>query len=195
MSVHIPQCIICHMEISIGNETYEQCSNSHPIHEDCLKEWLVHSKSCPLCSDPYPPALINKYGNFLAQKEKEKQEEFNQQVREQTEKRVGKIVEKIAFLKKIEIVDNLIEKEQYDNAIERLEALNEEDLTNFKGQTITFLKGKVNYLKGRYDLAISFLFKLVKQKYDFPNAFLYLGKSYQELGLIDKAKWAFDRAK
>jgi hypothetical protein len=42
-------------------------------------------------------------------------------------------------------------------------------------------------------MAIGHLFKLVKEKYDYPEAFLYLGKSYQELGLEDKAKWAFDR--
>ena len=55
--------------------------------------------------------------------------------------------------------------------------------------------GKANYLKGRYDLTINFLFKLVKIRYDYPDGFLYLGKAYEKLGLHDKANWAFDRIK
>ena len=44
-------------------------------------------------------------------------------------------------------------------------------------------------------MAINSLFKLVKEKFDYPDAFLYLGKSYEALGLEDKAKWAYDRVK
>ena len=61
--------------------------------------------------------------------------------------------------------------------------------------TVIFLLGKANFLKGRYDLAINFLFKLVKLRYDYPDGFLLLGKAYEQLGLQDKAKWAFDRIK
>ena len=56
-----------------------------------------------------------------------------------------------------------------------------------------FLKGKMNFLRGRYDMAINHLFKLVKEKFDYPDAFLFLGKAYKEIGLDDKAQWAFDR--
>jgi hypothetical protein len=35
----------------------------------------------------------------------------------------------------------------------------------------------------------------VKQKFDYPDAFLYLGKAYEELGLEEKAQWAYDRVK
>ena len=44
-------------------------------------------------------------------------------------------------------------------------------------------------------MAIGHLFKLVKEEYNFPEAFLYLGKAYEKLGLTEKAKWAFERAK
>ncbi|MHA1234564.1 MAG: tetratricopeptide repeat protein, partial [Promethearchaeota archaeon] len=64
-----------------------------------------------------------------------------------------------------------------------------------KGQDILFLKGKINYMRGRYDLAINQLFKLVKEKYDHPDGFLFLGKAYEALGLDDKAKWAYERVK
>jgi predicted Zn-dependent protease len=64
-----------------------------------------------------------------------------------------------------------------------------------KSRRILFLKGKINYLKGRYDLAINQLFKLVKDKYDYPEGFFYLGKAYEALGLVDKAKWAYERVK
>ncbi|MFX0057593.1 MAG: tol-pal system YbgF family protein [Candidatus Hodarchaeota archaeon] len=68
-------------------------------------------------------------------------------------------------------------------------------MTTEKGRKITFLRGKINYLLGRYDLAISQLFKLVKEKYDYQDGFLYLGKAYEALGLSDKAKWAYERVK
>jgi hypothetical protein len=35
----------------------------------------------------------------------------------------------------------------------------------------------------------------VKEKYDYPEGFLYLGKAYEALGLDDKAKWAYERVK
>ena len=44
-------------------------------------------------------------------------------------------------------------------------------------------------------MAIGHLFKIIKETYDFPEAFLYLGKAYQALGLTEKAKWAFERVK
>ncbi|GAH54376.1 unnamed protein product, partial [marine sediment metagenome] len=50
-----------------------------------------------------------------------------------------------------------------------------------------------NYLRGRYDMSINLLTKLVKEKYDYPEGFLYLGKSYEALNLKDQAKWAYDR--
>jgi len=50
-------------------------------------------------------------------------------------------------------------------------------------------------MRGRYDLAINQLFKLIKEKYDYPEGFLYLGKAYEALGLEDKAKWAYERVK
>ena len=71
----------------------------------------------------------------------------------------------------------------------------EENSTEERNLNTLFLLGKANYLKGRYDLSINFLFKLVKSSYDYPDGFLYLGKAYEKLGLHDKAKWAFERIK
>ena len=99
------------------------------------------------------------------------------------------------FIKTIETIENFNKAEEYNEAIDKLLDLYDETSIEEKNLTVIFLLGKANYLKGRYDLAINFLFKLVKIQYDYPDGFLYLGKSYEQLGLQDKAKWAFDRIK
>ena len=101
----------------------------------------------------------------------------------------------IIFLKAMEDIEQRIEDKQYEEAIEKLLELYEEGSFDAKNFKILFLLGKTNFLKGRFDLTINFLFKLVKQNFDYPEGFLYLGKAYEKIGLHDKAKWAFDRVK
>ena len=99
----------------------------------------------------------------------------------------------MVYLKLTNVFDELINLEKYDIALDKLDTITTSNLPKNHKQYLMFLKGKIFYLKGRYDMAIGHLFKLVKERYDYPEAFLYLGKSYQELGLEDKAQWAFDR--
>ena len=188
-------CIICHLGINEGKNTFQECPNGHPAHKDCLKEWLIHSSNCPLCNETYPQNVIEKFKEYLDQKEFEKKERFENQVRKETLNNIEKITEKYAFKKFINSVEILIEQKEFDYALSRLEMHNENELSPEKKRKALFLKGKVNYMKGRYDLAINFLFKLVKDKFDYPEGFLYLGKSYEALGLTDKAKWAYERVK
>ena len=191
----MPSCIICHLEIVDGLDVPQSCPNDHNAHEDCLKEWLCHSLACPLCSTQYSINIIEKFKGFLEKKEQEKQTAFNDQLLKENMAKIEKIAEKMVFLKFVEVIENLVEGKEYDSALERLLAGSSNNISDYKGQTIMFLQGKINFLKGRYDLAINFLFKLVKEKFDYPEAFMYLGKAYQELGLEDKARWAFERAK
>ena len=179
-------------------DTFYKCPNGHPIHEDCLKEWLTNSSNCPLCREPYSQKLLGEFKDYLEKKEREKQEAVEKELEVETVQKMKKIADKMVFLKFIEAIEYLIEEEEFDGALNRLNATYDNKSNDYKSQQILFLLGKINYLTGRYDLAINYLFKLVKSGkvgYDFPDAFLYLGKSYQELGLDDKAKWAFDRVK
>jgi len=188
-------CIICHLAIIEGLDKFETCPNGHPTHYECLKEWLVHSPSCPLCRADYSDSVLNKFKSFLKKREKEKDESIEKELREEALKKMELVAEQVAFLKFIETIEELIEIEEYDYALSRLEMHDNYPITDPKGQNILFLKGKINYLQGRYDLAINHLFKLVKANFDYPNGFLFLGKSYEVLGLKDKAQWAFDRVK
>ena len=178
-----------------GIDTEEKCPNGHSVHDDCLKEWLTHSKNCPLCSTRYSDELLGSYQGFLEGREQAAEKEAKEQLRQETREKLEKIAEKMVFLKFVEFIEGLIDKEQYDLALERLTPYHDKNLTNnFKAQNALFLKGKINYLRGRYDLAINSLFRLVKTQFEFPDAFLFLGKAYEELGLTEKAKWAFERA-
>jgi len=191
----MPSCIICHMNIN-EEEDPKQCPNGHLVHKDCLIEWLTHSKTCPLCSEPYSLEIIQSLQNLLDAREKEKEEARKKEENKEIIAKIERVAEKIAFLSYIEQIEKLIESKEYDQALERLGMLEcEQNLLDYKSQKIMFLRGKINFLKERYDLSINCLFKLVKAKFDYPDAFLYLGKSYEHLGLTEKAKWAYERVK
>ena len=188
-------CIICHMMIIEGIDDKETCPNDHPVHGSCLMEWLIKSNTCPLCSEPYAPDVILRFEGYVKQKNQEKMNELENQIKTEQMGKVDKVTEKVIFLKSMETIERLVENQEYNLALDNLDSLSEFPLTNYKGQQIAFLKGKINFLRERYDLAINQLFRLVKEKFDFPDGFLYLGKSYEALGLNDKAKWAYERAK
>jgi predicted Zn-dependent protease len=191
----MPSCIICHKSISEGVDLSHDCPNGHPAHFNCLKEWLVHSSKCPLCNEQYSIETLEKFKSYIDKKEKEKEKKYNKALEQETLQKMEKIANNIVFLKFVESIEILIEEEEYDYALSRLDFHNDGNITTEKGREITFLRGKINYLRGRYDLAINQLFKLVKEKFDYPNGFLLLAKSYEALGLIDKAKWAYERVK
>lgn len=182
----MPKCIICHMEIVEGKEMLRQCPNGHPVHDECLQEWLVHSPNCPLCNASYTQEILEKGKDYVKQKTLQKD-------KEERKRKIEKIAEKILSLKFVNTIEEFLENKQFDQALDMLDRYQQKELSDEKKRNILFLKGKTFYLKGRYDMAIGTLFKLVKDKYDYPEAFLYLGKAYQELGLEDKAKWAFER--
>ncbi len=191
----MPTCIICHLDMSSTPNGIVVCPNGHAAHENCFKEWFLHSKNCPLCHEPYGSEVLRKYELFIRQKEKEIQEEENKIIHQKKIKKIEVITDRIRFLKFVEAIDFMIEKKQYSSAIAMLNSYKEELLTSQQKQMLLFLRGKLNYLRQKYDLAIGTLFKLVKEKFDYPEAFLYLGKAYKAIGLNDKAKWAFERAK
>jgi len=179
------------MEIIEGEDTLIECPNEHPVHEECLNQWLHHSTDCPLCSEPYPASMIS---TFKAAKEVKEAEQRKVQIKQERKEKIKKIADEMVFRKFIDSIDKLAENKDYEAALDKLAIFDGKKLAENRIHKIMFLKGKINYLKGRYDLAINHLFKLVKLEYNYPEAFLYLGKSYQELGLEDKAAWAFDRS-
>lgn len=186
-------CIICHLDIIESVDSFHECPNGHPTHTDCLKEWLLHSSNCPLCREPYSSQVIEDFKDFIQQKEQEKQETLESELNQEKIKQIEKIAEKMIFLKFVESIEVLMDAKEYEYALSRLDLHDNDTNSNQKSQNIMFLRGKINFLRGRYDMAVSLLTKLVKKKYDYPEGFLYLGKSYEALGLKDQAKWAYDR--
>ncbi len=191
----MPSCIICHLNIDENTDSFKSCKNLHLVHKTCLAEWLMHSQNCPLCSEPYPQSLIDQFKDYKEKKEKEKQDALDKELHKESMKKVEEIASKIVFLKFIETIETLIEEEKYNEAIDKLLDSYSETVIDDNNLNALFLLGKANFLKGRYDLAINFLFKLVKIRFDYPDGFLLLGKAYEKIGLKDKAQWAYDRIK
>ncbi|MFW9873660.1 MAG: RING finger domain-containing protein [Candidatus Thorarchaeota archaeon] len=189
----MPSCIVCHLEVDEISQSYFECENGHPIHYHCLADWLLHSKSCPLCNELYSQFILSKFKRYIEEKEKEKREALEEDLRKEAMKKMEKVTNNIIFLKFIEAIESLIEDKNYSDAIDLLIESYNETAFNDQNLKILFLLGKANYLRGRYDLAINFLFKLVKLKFDYPDGFLFLGKSYEALGMKDKAEWAYQR--
>ena len=188
-------CIICHLEISEAESYTYSCPNDHQVHYDCLKEWLLHSKNCPLCREPYSPEITYKFKKFLEEMQEKEKKELEDKLSSENVKEIENATKKLVVLKIKESVENYIANKDFESALDYLDSLGDLPINSKKGQTILFLKGKVNYHRKRYDLAINQLFRLVKENFDFPEAFLFLGKSYETLGLLDKARWAFERVK
>ncbi|NVM37367.1 MAG: hypothetical protein HWN81_17355 [Candidatus Lokiarchaeota archaeon] len=191
----MPSCIVCHLNIDENTDSHYACDNDHPVHKYCLTEWLMHSHNCPLCSDPYPQSLIVQFKDYMEKKEQEKQVALDKELQKESQIKMQEVANKIVFLKFIDKMEQQIEEEKYNEVIEKLLDQYNESSVDDGNLNILFLLGKANFLKGRYDLAINFLFKLVKIRFNYPDGFLYLGKAYEKLGLKDKAQWAFDRIK
>jgi tetratricopeptide (TPR) repeat protein len=191
----MPSCIVCHLNIDESTDSIYKCENGHPVHKYCLAEWLMHSQNCPLCNNPYSQSLIEQFKDYKERKEKEKQSALEKELEKELMKQMEQVAEKIVFLKFIESIEKMLDEEKYNEAIDKLLDEYNESAIDDKNLNVLFLLGKVNYLKGRFDLAINFLFKLVKIRFDYPDGFLYLGKTYEEIGLKDKAQWAYDRIK
>ncbi len=189
----MPSCIVCHLTINESTDTHYECNNGHPVHKYCLAEWLMHSYNCPLCNDLYSENLIAQFKDYKDRKEREKREILDKQLQKESMKKMEEVASKILFLKFIESIEKLLQEEKYNEAINQLLDFYNESAVDDKNLNVLFLLGKANFLKGRYDLAINFLFKLVKIRFSYPDGFLYLGKAYEKIGLHDKAKWAFDR--
>ncbi|TXT67722.1 MAG: hypothetical protein BAJALOKI1v1_20039 [Promethearchaeota archaeon] len=187
----MPKCIICHMEI---DSLYDQCPNGHMIHSDCLLEWFSNSDTCPLCNTPYSKDVIKKYKDQLESAERQKEQERQLLQEESNVEAIKDIGKRMLYLKLVDSIDNHISNQEYKEALDLIDGFKQR-FEDYNENELMFLTGKINFLRGRHDMAVNFLFRLVKKDFEFPEAFLYLGKAYQALGLQDKAKWAFDRVK
>ncbi|MHA1339674.1 MAG: hypothetical protein ACTSRZ_06085 [Promethearchaeota archaeon] len=201
-------CIVCHMQIFLDpngemNEmntgrNYVKCPNDHYIHiEPCLINRLMQSNCCPVCNTEFNKYIMSQFEPKIVNLKKELEARLEHE--NKIQKLLNEIEEaKIQTQKKI-IRELFIQAQQFINEKKYNAALNAlfDIIDNYDPNNIDakFLIGKTNYLKGKYDLAASNLMNVLKIQYNYPLVFYYLGKCYEELGLKEKQKWAFERAK
>jgi tetratricopeptide (TPR) repeat protein len=200
-------CVVCHQPIMINNfgtgkiileQNYVGCPNGHLVHRDCLKQWIIHSKSCPVCHTEYNMRIINVFNDYVkqvkedklrAEKLKEQRlieesktvDELDEPEFKETFMRAEKLVQEGNFSGATNIYWDVIDQKKYGQKDPRFKKI------------LLFLS--IAYLKmGKAAMAVRQLMKLVKIDYSYPLSFYYLGVSYSEVGLPDKEKWALERS-
>jgi len=201
------QCCICHGLIDLSHFGRQQvtknfvgCPNSHLCHYDCLKKWIPHSLYCPVCHEKYDTKVINVFSEHLEQLEKDRKEaeererEFqakNEKLKQESQE------EDPEYLEKYERVEKLISQEKYTEALNLVWDIN--DLYKFTHRDprypkVLFFLSFTYFKLKKHAQSIQQLMKLVKIDFNYPLAFYYLGLNYEEMGLLDKVKWAYDRS-
>ncbi|TFG20807.1 MAG: hypothetical protein EU530_01980 [Promethearchaeota archaeon] len=183
-------CIVCHTKILVTphekreNMNYVICSNGHCLHIDpCLKMWLLNSESCPVCNTRYSPDILETYS---------KKSQIDEILTPNEPHNEQEVEECIVVIDKLNRAKKLLLEQKFTASLNILfDVLDHDDPNNVDAK---FLLGKVYFLSGRFDLSINTLMRLIKTYYNYPLAFYYLGKSFESVGLDDKALWAYQRS-
>ena len=200
-------CVICHGPIDLSNFGREQvtknfvgCPNGHLCHYDCLKKWIINSSNCPVCAEPYDTKVINIFNEYLEQLEKDcKGAEIREGELQAKKDKLKQASQKEVpeYLEKFERIEKLISQSKYMEALNLLWDII--DIYKFKLKDphypkVLFFLSYIYYKLKKYGQAIQQLMKLIKIDFNYPLAFYYLGLNYEEMGLLDKVKWAYDRS-
>ncbi|MHA1563490.1 MAG: hypothetical protein ACTSPA_15390 [Promethearchaeota archaeon] len=200
-------CVICHLPINLTQFGRQQvtknfvgCPNSHLCHYECLKKWIPHSSNCPVCHEKYDTKVINVFSEHLGQLEKDRKEAEEREREFQAKKEKLKQAsqeEDPEYLEKFERVEKLIAQVKYTEALNLVWDIN--DIYKFTNRDpryskILFFLSYIYFKMKKHAQSIQQLMKLVKIDFNYPLAFYYLGLNYEEMGLLDKVKWAYDRS-
>ncbi|MHA1675207.1 MAG: RING finger domain-containing protein [Promethearchaeota archaeon] len=195
-----PQCVICYSPIT-QNEGggLIECLNDHPVHRKCLQKWIVHSDLCPVCSMPYSPEVLASFQTFKEEHADQKIADAERKKQEQLKQEQEELLKKINpdFTHKYNEADKLMKSKQYEPALKIFWDIIDQKYFPPKDQRIlrtTLNIGLIYYRQGKHPQCIKQLMKIVKIDFNFPLAFYFLGLSYDQLGLMDKMKWALERA-
>lgn len=201
-------CVICHMQVgllsfeinSVIQREYVGCPNGHIVHRECLKKWLIHNKSCPLCQIEYNVQIISIFNEYLDQMKKDQQDaaERAKRLKEQEElkKKEGPTLDP-EQQDKFQRAEKLAKEKNFSAALNIFWDLAEtlEKTPKHPGYLKVLLNiGMINYATGNYAVAVNQLMKLVRIDFKYPLGFYYLGLCYEKIGMPDKAKWAYERA-
>jgi tetratricopeptide (TPR) repeat protein len=207
------KCVICYGPIAKKPGSMEpateddlvKCPGGHRAHYECLKGWILTSRTCPACSLPYDKEVLIRYVDFVKEeKAKRAQERVKKEEEEVKKKEEDAIKNKLVNqLFDLETAKQVIEAQKLAAQGENTQALkilwdimdNTFKEKRTKGALeVLMLIGRINYRAGKYGLALKPITEVVKVDMKFPLAMYYMGLAYDKLGMPDKMIWSFERA-
>ena len=201
-------CVICYRPIAITHfgsgmiieREYVGCINGHLVHRDCLKQWLLQNVTCPVCHVPYDTNIISIFNEYLDQAKKDAQEaELHRQElaeRQAEEKRQQALQMDPVVEQKFTLSNELKKQKDFDGALKILWDIVDNNIKSEKSpeNLKALMEISVIYIMiEKHALAVKQLMKIVKIDYKYPLGFYYLGICYEQIGLPDKARWAYER--
>jgi tetratricopeptide (TPR) repeat protein len=197
-------CIICRQPIDVSaeptlddcfNAVFASCPNGHVIHVACLRDWMVQgAPTCPFCSTPYGEAISNafqEYAAYLAQV-CEAEEAAANEAWCAAEAAAQAALDAVQV--EIDEAERWVEAGEYKRAVDRAWSLIDGGVKGKQHSHCLLLLGRAYLGQRQTALAIKQLMNLVRDDFDYPLGFYYLGLAYESLSLNDKAVWAFKRA-
>jgi tetratricopeptide (TPR) repeat protein len=207
MALMKSSCIICYEAIEYDESEISSnpiisnkavvCPNNHFAHVECIKDWMLESMSCPVCSELFDIRIVNFFSEYKATVEEQKKQ--NEALRIEEEKRRIEAAKRWdpEMEKEFANVLALEEQNNFAEAVKVLWDIHDKYAPNpkHKGHKDILLElGRCYLLNKQYSLANNQLMKLIKLDFNFPLGFYYLGITYEMMKMGDKAIWAYERA-
>jgi tetratricopeptide (TPR) repeat protein len=201
-------CVICHQPINLTHfgmgrvileQNYVGCPNGHLLHRECLKHWIVKNRDCPVCHEPYDVRVISVYNDYLNQLDADRKvaEERKRQLESQAAVAQDQPAADPDYEAKMQQAEQYALKEDFTAAMNIYwDILDQKKYPEKDARHLRLLLhlALVYYRMGKFAMSVKQLMNLVKIDFEYPLAFYYLGMSYEEVDLPDKAKWAYERA-
>jgi tetratricopeptide (TPR) repeat protein len=166
-----------------------------------MRKWIAKNSKCPLCHTAFDATiqpLIEEYQAYMKQKQAEEDQVKQEADRVAEAEKSKNLAQKytLEVEAKIAIARGFISAKHYDEAIKVFWDIVDHDIKDKKSigySEIILQIGILNYLLGKHAVALNQFSDFIKLDVNHPVAFYYMGLCYEQIGMMDKVQWAFER--